>query len=64
MLINMIRVERIVVLCDDGKHRVTPQAVPISVKDKVSLERLRSNLKKLYATNVVRFEYEEEEEEV
>ena len=58
----MIRVERIVVLCDDGKHRVTPQAVPINVKDKDALEHFRSMLKVKYQTTEVRFEYEEDEE--
>ena len=57
----MIRVERIVVLCDDGRRRVVYREKPIPLAHKDALEHFRSTLKMKYQTTEVRFEYEEDE---
>lgn len=60
----MITVHKITVLGTDGKYQVIPREKPIPLAHKKALEHFRSMLKVKYQTTDVRFEYEEEEDEV
>ena len=62
MLINMITIEKIMVLSPEGKYRVIPHEKPTPLAHKKALEHFRSMLKVKYQTAEVRFEYEEDEE--